>query len=370
MALRNPFRPLGGLLAAGALLATVPAPLPAQDLTVVSWGGAYTRSQMLGFIRPYQEQTGADVNVARHDGGLAEIRSQVRSYNVKWDVVDLEMGDVIRGCREGLLVRLDVAELSPAPDGTPAREDFIPGSLSECGVGSVVWSTVIGFDPADFEGDPPDELEDFFDTGAYPGKRGMRRTPKGNLEWALVADGVSPERVYDVLDTEAGRDRAFRVLTRLKPHIVWWQSGAEAVRLLRSGEVRMTTAYSGRLWEAITNGGADLELLWDHQVWNVDLWAIPKHTPNLEAAKAFVRFATGTESLARQARHIPYGPVRRSSQPLVPDEMAPYLPTRPEHLAGSIPFDAGWWAEHFDPINKRFQRWAQRPVQVPRDLPH
>jgi putative spermidine/putrescine transport system substrate-binding protein len=359
------------LLAAGALLLAVgPAPAAAQDLTVVSWGGAYTRSQMLGYIRPFQEETGTQVEVVDYDGGLAEIRAQVRSYNVKWDVVDLELGDLLRACEAGLLASIDADQLPPSPEGVPAREDFISGALQECGVGSVVWSTVIGYDPADFPEGAPERLEAFFNLQAYPGKRGMRRTPKGNLEWALVADGVDPERVYEVLDTEAGLDRAFDVLSRIKPHIVWWRSGAEAVRLLREDRVRMSTVYSGRLWEANTNRGADLAMIWDHQVWNMDLWAILRHTPNLETAREFVRYATTTESLARQARHIPYGPVRRSSQPLVPDAMKPYLPTRGERLGNAIPLNASWWAEHFERINARFQRWAQRPVQVPRNLPH
>lgn len=364
----SPSLALGALLAA-ALLA--PGPASAADLTAVSWGGAYTKSQILGFIRPFREETGLDVEVIDYDGGLDEIRAQVRSYNVKWDVVDLELADALRACREGLLVEIDSGELPASPAGAPAEEDFIPGSLTDCAVGSVVWSTVIGYDPGDFpEGEPPTGLEDFFDLRKYPGQRGMRKTPKGNLEWALMADGVPPERVYHVLDTDKGLDRAFRILSRIKPYIVWWQEGTEAVRLLRRDRVRMTTVYSGRVWEANTNQGADLALLWDRQIWNMDLWAIVKHTENLEAAKAFVRYATSTESLASQAGHIPYGPVRRSSQPLVPEGMQPYLPTRKDHMQGALQINAAWWAEHFERINTRFERWLERPVQVPRRLPH
>jgi len=361
-------RPLAACALAGA--AFLPRSGVAEDLTVVSWGGAYTKSQILGVIRPFEEESGLAVNVLDYDGGLAEIRSQVLSYNVKWDVVDLELADAIRGCREGLLVKVDPAELPASPAGVPAREDFIPGSLTECGVGSVVWSTVIGFDPDDYNGEPPTRLEDFFNLRKYPGRRGMRKTPKGNLEWALMADGVPPERVYEVLETDEGLDRAFRVLSRIKPYIVWWQAGTEAVRLLRRDRVRMTTVYSGRVWEANTNRGANLGLIWDHQIWNMDLWAILKHTDNLPAAKRFLRYATSTDSLARQAGYIPYGPVRRSSQPLVLESMQPYLPTTKAHLQGALQIDAAWWAEHFERIDVRFERWLERSVQVPRDFPH
>jgi putative spermidine/putrescine transport system substrate-binding protein len=360
-------------LVAGVVLLMGPwgaGSVAAKDLTVVSWGGAYTKSQILGVIRPFEQARGKDVEVLDYNGGLEEIRSQVLAYNVKWDVVDLELADALRACREGLLVAIDPGELPPSPDGVPARRDFIPGSLTDCAVGSVVWSTVIGFDPADFQGEPPSSLEDFFDLRAYPGKRGMRKTPKGNLEWALMADGVAPERVYEVLETDKGLDRAFRVLSRLKPYIVWWEGGTEAVRLLQRDRVRMATVYSGRVWEANTNRGASLSVIWDHQIWNMDLWGILKHTQNLELAKAFVRFATNTDSLARQAGHIPYGPVRRSSQPRVPEAMQPYLPTRDVHMEGALQIDAAWWAKHFDRIDTRFEQWLERPVRVPRYLPH
>jgi putative spermidine/putrescine transport system substrate-binding protein len=356
-------------LLAAAVLATAPA--AAQDLTVVSWGGAYTKSQILGYIRPFEQERRLDLEVLDYDGGLDEIRSQVLAYNVKWDVVDLELADALRGCREGLLVEIDPDELPGSPQGVPAREDFIPGSLTECAVGSVVWSTVIGYDPDDFaEGRAPERLEAFFDLSNYPGRRGMRKTPKGNLEWALIADGVAPDRVYRVLETDKGLNRAFRVLSRIKPNIVWWRAGTEAVRLLRSDRVRMSTVYSGRVWDANSNRGAGLAMIWDHQIWNMDLWAIVKHTENLALAKEFLAYATSTDSLARQAGYIPYGPVRRSSQARVPEAMRPYMPTRAEHLEGALQIDARWWSQHFDRINARFQQWLERPIQVPRDLPH
>ena len=34
------------------------------------------------------------VNVEDHNGGFAQIRTQVRSLNVKWDVVNIEIGRV------------------------------------------------------------------------------------------------------------------------------------------------------------------------------------------------------------------------------------------------------------------------------------
>ena len=76
-------------------------------LTVVSRGGAYTKNQMLAFVNPYREMTNRWVNVEDHNGGLAQIRKQVGSLNVKWDVVNIEIGHAIRACKEGLLEKID-----------------------------------------------------------------------------------------------------------------------------------------------------------------------------------------------------------------------------------------------------------------------
>lgn len=339
-----------------------------DELTVVSWGGAYTKSQILGFIRDFEQTSGVDVEVLDYNGGLDEIRSQVRSFNVKWDVVDLEPSDALRACKEGLLEQIDVAELSPAPDGTPPREDFIPEALTPCAVGSVVWSTVIAYPKGQFD-EPPQRLKDFFDIDKFPGRRGMRKTPRANLEWALMADGVPADRVYDALETGAGVERALEMLDRIKPYIQWWEQGEEPVRLLEDGRVAMTTAYNGRIYEAVTERGGDFEILWDNQIWSFDLWGIVKHTEHAETATAFVRFATTTASLANQARYIPYGPVRRSSLSQVDPDIRPQLPTAQQNFDQALRIDARWWAQHFERINERFQRWLERPVQVPRTRP-
>lgn len=351
---------LGLLLATGA---------GAQgQLNVVSWDGAYVKSQMLGFIRPFEEATGVRVNVTQYSGGIDEIRSQVRAWNVHWDVVDLELFDALRACEEGLLEHIDADKLPPGSDGTPPGDDFIQQSLMPCGVGNVVSSTVVSYN-RDTLDKPPTRLEDFFDLDTWPGRRALRRSPQGNLEWALIADGVQREDVYAVLSTEDGLDRAFEVLSRIKPHTDWWRTGQEAVHMLETGQVVMASVYSGRIQDAVSRG-VPLEILWDHQLWLYDVWGIPRNGRNTELAMDFVRFATSTESLAAQARYIPYGPVRQSSMELLPADLRERLPTAKSNLRTAIELDARWWSQHLDHIQPRFERWLKRPVMVPRDLPH
>ncbi len=352
---------LGLMLLVGAGLAK------GDQLNVVSWDGDYVRSQILGFIRPYEEETGVRVNVIQYSGGIDEIRQQVRAWNVSWDVVDMEMTDAMRACREGLLEPLDPDTLPDGDDGTPAGEDFVDGTLLPCGVGNIVSSTVVSFRSDGFD-EAPQHIRDFFDLNKYPGRRGLRRSPQGNLEWALIADGVPREDVYEVLSTDDGLDRAFEKLSRIKPYIDWWRTGEEAVRLLETEQVVMSAIYSGRVYSA-RERSVPLETLWDHQLWQYDVWVIPRHGRNIELARDFVRYATSTRSLAQQANLIPYGPVRRSAMAHVEPEMREQLPTAEQNMGTALAIDVVWWAENMDRIERRFERWVERPVMVPRRLP-
>ena len=89
----------------------------AQELTVVSWGGAFARALEEAIINPFEEETGIAVRLEDYNGGLAQIRSQVETGSVFWDVVDVELFDGVRGCDEGLFESLDFSILAPAPDG-------------------------------------------------------------------------------------------------------------------------------------------------------------------------------------------------------------------------------------------------------------
>lgn len=334
-----------------------------ETLTIASYGGAYTASQMRAFVNPYREHIGDDlhVEVVDFNGGLVEIEAQVRSLNVKWDVVDLELADVVRGCEQGLLEPIDPAILAPGADGTPAAEDFLAGTLTTCGIGQNVWSTVIAYNRERFSGAPPATLRDFFDLERFPGRRGLRKVPRVNLEWALLADGVPAGQIYEVLATQEGQDRAFAMLDRIKPQIVWWEVGAVPPRLLIEGRVAMTSAYNGRIQSAIDEQGVPLAIIWDAQVRAVELWAIPKGTPRLQQALDFIAFATAPARLAAQAQYIAYGPARTSAMAMLSDDVRQRLPTAEANSANVLESDFAWWAEHQAELDARFQSWLAGP---------
>ena len=345
------------LLQASAALAQTG---PQKTLTITSWGGSYTRSQMLAYVKPYRQRSGEWVAMETYNGGLKEVREQVETENVVWDLVDFELSDLIRGCREGLLEKIDHRSLPAGSDGTPASEDFIPGAFTECGVGQTVWATVVAYDNEALGSSPPSKLADFFDVETFPGKRGLRRDPRVVMEWALMADGVAADEVYETLDTEDGQERAFAVLDRIKTSIVWWTSGSEPVELLESGAVAMTSVWNGRMFRPIVEEGKGYTILWDGQIWDIDSWGIPKGSDNLRKAMDFIRFATGSRQLAEQTKYISYGPARRSSMALVDDKVKALLPTAPDNMGNALQTDAEWWAARKTELTAKFEQWLTR----------
>ncbi len=345
-----------------ATLLTAQAALSAETLTVVSWGGAYTRSQVEAYMKPYTEKTGVTFNVVDYNGGLEQVSRQVESGEIAWDIVDVELSDAIHGCDIGLFEEIPHEILPPGDDGMPIEDDFFTDTLQDCAVGEVVWATVFAYDRSKFPDEKPRTIGDFFDIEKFPGKRGLRKSPRVTLEWALMADGEKPTDVYRVLTEPGGVARAFGVLDKIRDHVVWWEAGAEPPGLLDDGKVVMTSAYNGRLFDAIAIENKPYVIIWDGQVWDIDMWAIVKGTKNLDTALDFVAFSTDTQRLADQAKYISYGPVRRSSMHLVERSMRWMLPTTFENMLNSVQNDFEWWADHQARMDQRFNEWLASGV--------
>ncbi len=338
----------------------------ATDLVVVSWGGAYTKSQQLAYHEPWMKKN-PGINIINDDSaaeGAAKLRAQSEAGNVTWDLVDAVGADAIALCDEGLIEEINFdKDLAAAPDGTPASKDFGDMIVSPCFIPQIVYSTTFGYRTDKVGSTPPSSINDVFDLKKYPGKRALQKVPLYNLEWALIADGVDPAKVYDVLDTEAGVDRAFKKLDTIKDHVVWWTKGAQPGQLLADGEVVMASAYNGRLFAAIAENNQPIGMMWDYQGLDLDGWVVPKGAPHKKEVMEYLRFATDTQRLADQAKYISYGPARASSAPMVGKhavlgiDMKPHMPTNPANSKHTLLTNFEWWADRRTELSERLEAW-------------
>ena len=344
------------LVLAGTALAFAGGAVLAEDMTLVSWGGAYQSSQKNAYTDPYMKEN-PDINVIWDESSaeaVAKLRAMNEAGNVTWDLVDVVASDAIRLCDEGLAIEIDPAtDLAPAPDGTSAADDFGDLMVSECFIPQIVYSTTFGYrsDIDEWGGKEPDDICDVFDLETFPGKRSLEKRPINNMEWALLCDGVAKADVYDVLETEEGVNRAFAKLDTIKDNVVWWSAGAETPQLLADKEVVIGSTYNGRLFALIEEQKQPVKMLWDAQVFDLDGWIIPAGLPDdrLARVKDLLRYATDTQRLADQAKYISYGPARKSSAPLVGKhaslgiDMAPHMPTDPNNAKNTFLYNYEWW---------------------------
>ena len=364
---------LNTIILAATVTAAAMSSAFAEDMTIVSWGGAYSASQNNAYHKPYMEKNPGItiINDESSPEAVAKLRAMNEAGNITWDLVDVEAADAIRLCDEGLAMEIDPdTDLAAAPDGTSASEDFGDMLVSNCFIPQIVFSTTFGYrtDKLPEGTAAPTGACDVFDLEKYPGKRALNKRPIANVEWALLCDGVPYEEVYDLLETDEGQARAFAKLDTIKDQTVWWSAAAEPIQLLADGEVFMASSYNGRLFAAIVEQKQPIGMAWDWQMFDLDGWVIPNGLPEdrLARVKEYLMFATDTQRLADQAKYISYGPARKSSAPLVGKhaelgiDMAPHMPTYPNNAKNTFVNNYLWWADNRDDLDAKFQAWLAK----------
>ena len=345
----------------------------AKPVTIVSWGGAYTQSQKLGPANYASKKTGIKHKFLDYTGGLSELKAQKNSGKIKWDIMDVYAKDTIIGCDEGLFHKFNFdKDFSPAPDGTPASQDFITGMPSRCAVGSIMYSWTWAYN-TNIKGTPK-TIKDFFDTKKFPGKRALYKGALSNLEIALAADGVKPgnggANIYKKLRTKDGFQRALYKINDLcvdpRGGCIFWNAGAQPAELLTNGEVVMSTAWNGRMFNAEIQG-APIKQVWDGQIIDYEFFALVKNGPNYKNGKALkiLREMTSTAGAASQLRYIAYAPWRRSAvefvenrEPFFKDgktNMLPHMSSSPQNTKNFIFMDADFWADNYSKVGDKWE---------------
>ncbi len=308
----------------------------AADLTVVSWGGAYQAAQSKALFEPASKAMGLEVAQDSY-GGLADIRLQVNSGAVSWDIIDTGAGGAARAAHEGLLMDLDYSIIDVS--------NFIPGLYMPQCVGTITFSTIMAWNTETYGKDGPQSWADFWDTAKFPGKRSLRNKSLGSLEFGAMAGGVPMDEVYATLSTDDGLEAAIDKFREVKPDVaIWWASGAQHAQLMKDGEVDMSTGWNGRFEVAIQDGGK-ADYTFNQGILDYDCFGIPKGAPNPELAMKFLAEISKASYQADMPKYIAYGPTNKESYELgvITDEQIAKLPSTPEHAALQLLVDIDWW---------------------------
>ena len=312
-----------------------------------SFGGALQDAQRKAYLKPFEELSG--IKVIESEGpDAAKVKAMVDTGNIEWDIYEDDGGSVLNLLKKGDYYEpIDYSLFDADNIDASAKQKFFFNMLP--------YAQIIAYRKDAFGGKVPKDVHDFWNTDAFPGPRSMQSGGGGlnaDLELAAMAAGASPDKLYPI-----DLDKAFASLAKIKPNVVkWWEAGALPAQLLSDDEVVMATAWSGRI-DAIQRAGAPVEIIWKNQLLRNDVWAIPKGAPNRENAQKLGAFITMAAPQARLSMLIPYGFVNKKAEALIPPERLKVLPTFSEHRAELIEFDTKWWADNYDAITERWNKF-------------
>ena len=321
--------------------------LSGQQATFVTFGGAEDKDFRAAFAEPVVQQTGLDLSFTSPTS-YPKIRTQVETGNVSWTVIMADPWWSIQYCGdllEELPSDVDVSAIDPKYQ------------VDDCGVAGDTFTFNVDYNSEEFSGNPPDSWADFFDTDAFPGKRGVwgSYVVSGILEGALLADGVAPEDLYP-LDL----DRAFAKLDTIRDDLVFYDSLAQSEQLMAANEVSMIatgTETSG--FHVATEGSPEWKPVWNQALESWDYWIVPKGA-NLDAATALLNRIGSPEAQSALAERTPSGWTVKeiSPEPKLTGDLKEWNPSVPAHRDLTIPLDQQWWAENYNEANARWVDWV------------
>lgn len=311
----------------------------AQELTVVSFGGAYQDGQSKALFQPAAKALNIKLKEETYTG-ISAVAVKVKAGAVTWDVVTSGSGSAARAGAEGFLEKLDY--------GVIDKSSFFPNTAQDYCVGGDVFSTVLAWNTKTYGDKGPQSWADFWDVKKFPGKRSYRKDVAGALEPALMADGVPPNKVYEVLSAPGGIERAIKKIKELKPHVaVWWSSGAQHAQLMKDGEVDMITGWNGR-FDVVAKDGAKVAYTFNQGLLDYDCYAVPKGAPNKALAMKFLNEIVKPKYQADFTKYITYGPTNKKAYDIgaIDAAYAKKLPSHPDNVAKQLLINLDWYIKN------------------------
>jgi putative spermidine/putrescine transport system substrate-binding protein len=319
-----------------------------RTLVVRNFGGSYDEANRKAVYDPFTKETG--IRIETVNLGHTQMLAQIEEGRPRFDVMDIDMSNLLLFEREGASEQLDYGRLKNTRNAGIAQTLLTPN-----GVGKSYWASVLAYRTDAVDGRRPESWADFWSLGTFPGRRALQgEVDWPELEFALLADGVPLDRLYP-LDV----DRAFKALDEIRGSVrTFWEYGAEPGDLLSRGSVMASSTWAGRLQNLMARG-TPLAYEWNGARRQSNGYGIPKGSANPDAAYRLIDFALRPEVQAHMARLYPDGPVVPAAYGHLTESTAVHLASTPGHLLSGFDLDIEWWLEHGDSVTRRWQEWAR-----------
>jgi putative spermidine/putrescine transport system substrate-binding protein len=297
-----------------------------RPFTFTSWGGALSDAEKAAFTDPFAAQKGIEI-INASPTETAKIKAMVQAGAVEWDLVDVGGRTVWQGGGEGFLEQLDLSKI-------PNAANLEKGWVSPYGIATSTGASIIAWSSNAFPDGGPQSWADFWDVKRFPGPRGLYKYFYYNYEAALLAAGVKRDEIFPVTKEKA--EMALAKVAELKPAIsVWWGAGAQPPQLLSTGELALSSAWSGRMLAA-TAEGAPVGFTYKDGIAWANWWVIPKGSPNVETAHELINYALAPENQAKLLELKTYGPVLSAATEGADAETKKILVMTPENIKDMV----------------------------------
>lgn len=330
-------------------LSSVPEALKGSgEVRIATAGGALAEAERKAYFEPFTRLTG--IKVVEVEGfSAAQVKTQVDSNNVQWDVVGFDYLNALNLLKQGdYFEEIDYDLID--------TDNIDESQQHQFGVGYLQVGTVMCYRTDEFGGKVPQGWADFWNLDEFPGPRNWMSGSLGIapfLEGALLADGVPMDQLYP-LDIQ----RALDSLTKIRDNIVkFWESGAQSAQLMADKETVMGVAWNGRI-ATIQDDGAPVDIQWNQAMVVVDSLVIPKGAKNVENARKLIAFMTLPIPQAHMSSLIPYGFTNRAAAEYLPEDVLARLPSAPQYRDKVFYSNSAWWADNLEAAIEAWTEWS------------
>lgn len=311
------------------------------ELVLCNFGGVAAKEYRNAFGPGFEKATGLKLVVDGAGASSAKIRAMVQANATSWDVCDFGPSYSLAMGREGVLEPIDYSIVD--------KSQILPGFALEYGCAAYTFTFGLAFIRSALPA-VPTGWKDFWDLKRFPGKRTLYKTPAGQMEAALLAAGVEPDKLYP-LDV----DLACAKLKEIKSEVLFWDSGAQSQQYFRDGEVTMGNIWNTRATLLKGESNGDTDFTFNQGILWVGGWMIPKNNPaGAVNANRFIRSAQDPAEQVQLFKTMFNGAANPRAADLMPADLQAANPTSPANLRLQVQADATWWGENFDRAQDRW----------------
>jgi putative spermidine/putrescine transport system substrate-binding protein len=291
-------------------------------------------------VRPFAIATGVGVDLFHWQPEFDSLRANVAGAGSDWDVVEMP-GDLLeRGERAGLLSE------SPASVAPRSVRSQTTSAIAPAPAGYDILCLAYRQDRWHRAQAPG--WREFWDTTHNPGLRTVRDDPPGNLESALLADGVPMTGLYP-LDVE----RALKKLTALKRHMGFWTTDPSVpFSQLADNIAAMAVA------PCTIRGAANDMIAYSTRavIARREWWAFAAGTKNIESAVSFSTFIRQS-SPAKAQLLFRYWVVDSAARHEFASALGNAHAFESAILDSTLTLNDHWWSVNGARVDQRWRDW-------------